>query len=241
MTQSIPKRIGLVAGWFVASYAGTAGSIWLRALSRAGGSAAPWFVTDAVYYLPLAALLVWLVRDRMWALVIVAGLIALAILQHLLGPVVSSLVHPLSPTLLSSPLAPFRPPPRIDYLAVWMAYYTLIGVLVGLIELAFLWPYLKPAWMWPIYKAIAGPVTALALLWQLFLPVPGGSSLASYRWDWPPVLVSAIGFALLWRFKAKVPRLSWPPFRLPVLEDEVDPVYAARIAELEQSLKRGQA
>ena len=218
------KRLALAVGWLAVTYLGTFLVAQLQAPYRP-----PWYFNAAVAFAPLAALLAWLVRDRGWALVIIAGLAALAVLEHVSAPLLSALVRPLAP-------APaFPPPPRVDYLPVELVYGALFGLLVGLVELAVLWPYLKPSWMLPVYKTVGGALTGFALYWQLYLPLPGAPN---SRFSWPPALVGAIAVALLWRFGIKAPQLRVPRIHLPPpVEDEVDPAYAAWIEDLESSLQ----
>jgi len=219
--DSALKRVALGLAWLAASYLGTALIAWTEVRAEL-----PWYLGDVIYFAPLAALLAVIVRDRIWSFVVVAGLAVLAVVEHVALPPVGMLVRPLLPA------ASIPPAPRIDYLAGDVAFYVCTGLVIGVVELAVLWPYLKPAWMWVVFKVIAGPFTALAVLWQTYLPVPGAPRA---RWDWLAACIGAIAIGVLWRWNAEAPRVRWPGW----MEDpEVDPAYAAWVADLEGSLEK---
>lgn len=216
------KRLALGTALLAAAYLGTLLTAWIGVRASA-----PWFLNDAVYFAPTAALLAWLVHDRVWALLVVLDLCVLSVVEHLLIPVLRAGLQPRLGTFYPLPI-------QLDQFPIWAAYFLIVGVVVGLVEVAVLWPFLRPAWMWPVFKIGAYAATALALLWRVSLPLLG----ARGGWDWASALIGAVGIALLWRFGARAPRLNWPPFRLPPqVKDEVDPAYAARMNDLENSLE----
>jgi hypothetical protein len=219
------RRIALAIGWLAASYLGSALVAWIALHAQT-----PWFVLDIAAFAPVAALLIWMVRDTLWAGVIIGGLAVLAVVEHLVAPIVGSLVHPLLPPLT------LPPAPRFDYLAFGIVSAVLMAAVVGLVELGFLWPYLKPWWMWPVYKVIGAPLGALSVVWPVFVHIAG----VQYGgWGFLQAAVSAAGIAILWRFDATAPRRPWPQIRIRLpQEPDIDPVYAARIAELERALEQ---
>ena len=219
------RRVALEAGWLAAGYAGVLLTVWLQQRF----APAPAVLVDAVYFAPLLLLIAALVRDPAWLGIILAGFVLLAVTEHFLSRPLAQLLNPVTPG------PGFVPPPRSEYLPLWLKYYGVIGLAIGLIEVAVLWPYLRPAWMWPVYKVIAGAATAFALYWQVTVPMPGAP--AGTRWDWVPAVVGALGAALTWRFGATAPRLSW---RLPLgrrAGEDTETAYAAWVHDLESSIE----
>jgi len=196
------RRGALFAAWLVCS---AAGGYLTIVFEQAFG---PSFRTLAIAVgnLPAAVLLAALVRERSWSVVLGAGWIAIALLEHAATPLLSSLLTPLAPARDTYQLTGGAPP-REAYLPVWLAYYGALGLLEGIAGAALLWWHLRSRVAWVLLLAAAGLANAVDLYWLLLLPVPGVPGAGLFILG---PLLDGLALGALWRFDA-----SPPPIRLP--------------------------
>ena len=220
------KRVGLALLWLAAGVVGAIATLSIDL--HAPGARLAGLAAGGV---PPALVLVALVGRRTWALVMAAGSIALPLVEFAARPGVATLISPLAPTRQV-----FVSPPRSAYLGVWVAYFVAFGLIGGVLSACYLWPYLRPAWMWILYSVVAGFANGLFYYLHLVVPVPGVPGATLFVGG---PIISAIGLALLWRWNASPPELHWPALPAksrPDRPEEAASAYGSWIADLEKSL-----